>query len=636
MSQQAAARQQTGRGGSRKPGYFPKGRGVDTVAKAYKSSIPEIEEHTFNTGQNKFAAQFTQSRENVANFLQRTTNDEGYLVAKTVRTRKQQTIDLPPPIDGNDPNAEDLKIINAEEVKSVAKRWLKLEELLKKGCVTVYSQFAEEAWDKLKSGNNWERIQKAQSLHKLIAKIEKICVGFDNHKQEVYNLVQSLKTLFLYTQSGKETVEEYGCNFRSLWDTVEVFSGSPGVHEGLVRGILNNTMQGTTPTAKERSDAEEASSEAVKSALLISGAGRRKYGKLKDKLVNNYLLGTDQYPDTFEKAICILGNYQTTTNSLPYRPSPNDTGVVFLQRGGRGGRGAGRVGQGSGDDKSGSTGGGATGDDMSAMAGRTSGGESNSNSKGESHCFNCNWPSHWAYKCPQLSNKQQAQLHMNIEAQGEECGKEQDTQEGHQMLHVTLAQGGMLPNDRAFLDGCSTVTAFKSDKHLKNIKTVRGGVKINCNVGTVTSNLQGTYGGLKVVVSTQWNCKHLLNAELEQSYCITYDSWDGYYVVHTQKGEVRFHKDEQGLPYINLGESDSEAAMMLLQREIVEHEETMDSKISHIQTVHGNYEGYAKREVTQAKEACRAQAMMGNPSEKDYKGMVRNILIPNCPITSKV
>ncbi len=34
-----------------------------------------------------------------------------------------------------------------------------------------------------------------------------------------------------------------------------------------------------------------------------------------------------------------------------------------------------------------------------------------------------------------------------------------------------------------------------------------------------------------------------------------------------------------------------------------------------------------------AKEARRAQAMMGNPSEEDYKGMVSHNLIPNCPVT---
>jgi hypothetical protein len=192
MSQQAAAGRGAGRGGGRKPRYFPRGRGMDTAVKGYKSSIPGFKEHTFNTGQNKFAAQFTQSHENVANFLQQTAHDEGYLVAETVRTGKQQTIDLPPPINGNDPDAEDLKIVCAEKVKSVAKRQLKLEESLKKGYATVYSQCAEEVRDKLKSSDDWERIQKAQSLHKLILKIEKICVGFDDHKQEVFNLVQSL------------------------------------------------------------------------------------------------------------------------------------------------------------------------------------------------------------------------------------------------------------------------------------------------------------------------------------------------------------------------------------------------------------------------------------------------------------
>ncbi len=66
-------------------------------------------------------------------------------------------------------------------------------------------------------------------------------MGFEDHKQEVLNLVQALKMLFLYTQEEKDTVEEFGRNFRSLWETVEAFRGSPGVHKGLVDGLLSNT-----------------------------------------------------------------------------------------------------------------------------------------------------------------------------------------------------------------------------------------------------------------------------------------------------------------------------------------------------------------------------------------------------------
>jgi hypothetical protein len=47
-------------------------------------------------------------------------------------------------------------------------------------------------------------------------KVERICVGFDDHKQEVFNLVQALKTLYLYTQGEKDGIDQYGRNFRSL------------------------------------------------------------------------------------------------------------------------------------------------------------------------------------------------------------------------------------------------------------------------------------------------------------------------------------------------------------------------------------------------------------------------------------
>jgi hypothetical protein len=68
---------------------------------------------------------------------------------------------------------------------------------------------------------------------------------------------------------------------------------------------------------------------------LISRADKRRYGKLKDKLANSYLLGSDQYPNTFDKATRILGNYQTTLRrALPYKPHSNNMGVAFLQQGG--------------------------------------------------------------------------------------------------------------------------------------------------------------------------------------------------------------------------------------------------------------------------------------------------------------
>ena len=88
----------------------------------------------------------------------------------------------------------------------------------------------------MESSEGWETVQNDQSVHQLILKIERICVGFDDHKQEVYNLVQTMKTLFLYTQTDKESVEDYSRNLTSLWDTTEDFGASSGIHRGLVEG----------------------------------------------------------------------------------------------------------------------------------------------------------------------------------------------------------------------------------------------------------------------------------------------------------------------------------------------------------------------------------------------------------------
>jgi hypothetical protein len=122
MSQQAAAGRGAGWGSGRKPKFIPRKGGVESLSKAFRSSTSGIKKWTFNTRQNKFAAQFTLSRKEVANYIQRTLADEGYLVAEMIRSGKKQSIPLPAPVDPNDPNKTDLEAIWTEDVKTVAKR----------------------------------------------------------------------------------------------------------------------------------------------------------------------------------------------------------------------------------------------------------------------------------------------------------------------------------------------------------------------------------------------------------------------------------------------------------------------------------------------------------------------------------
>ena len=125
---------------------------------------------------------------------------------------------------------------------------------------------------------------------------------------------------------------------------------------------------------------------------------------------------------------------------------------------------------------------------------------------------------------------------MNLEAQDESA--QEPAEEAQQLFNVMLAQGGELPDNRVYLDGCSTVTAFMNDKFLMSIKTEAQGVKINCNAGAISTNKRGECGNLMVWYLPDGIANIISMHELESLYCITYDSWAGYYVVHTPKGKI--------------------------------------------------------------------------------------------------
>ncbi len=90
-----------------------------------------------------------------------------------------------------------------------------------------------------------------------------------------------MKALFLYTQLEKDSVEEYGRNLKSLWDTVEAFGGSPGLHKGMMEVLAKDAMRFAkvaAPTEDEIAKMENEANMAVKAALLISRADKRRYG----------------------------------------------------------------------------------------------------------------------------------------------------------------------------------------------------------------------------------------------------------------------------------------------------------------------------------------------------------------------
>ena len=75
---------------------------------------------------------------------------------------------------------------------------------------------------------------------------------------------------------------------------------------------------------------------------------------------------------------------------------------------------------------------------------------------------------------------------MNIIVEDEATDEENEDKKdkGNFMgIQVAMLQGKELPSNRAYLDNCSTTTAFKNAKCIRNIKTQKKGMQVNCNAG---------------------------------------------------------------------------------------------------------------------------------------------------------
>jgi hypothetical protein len=118
----------------------------------------------------------------------------------------------------------------------------------------------------------------------------------------------------------------------------------------------------------------------------------------------------------------------------------------------------------------------------------------------------------------------------------------------------------------------------------------------HCNAGTTKTNKTGMLGTIKCWYN-QDGIANILSIHVlgKLGYHIRYDTVDGRYSVsHKDHEEVKFNKDEMGLPYIEVkGPQD----------------------VAFVQSVRGDLKGFTKKEIEKATLARKAQGMIGHPSE---------------------
>ena len=62
---------------------------------------------------------------------------------------------------------------------------------------------------------------------------------------------------------------------------------------------------------------------------------------------------------------------------------------------------------------------------------------------------------------------------------------------GFMGIQVSMLQGKEIPSNSDYLDNCSTVTAFKTAKYIRNIKAQKKGMQVNFEIWSIKTNRKG-------------------------------------------------------------------------------------------------------------------------------------------------
>jgi hypothetical protein len=183
----------------------------------------------------------------------------------------------------------------------------------------------------------------------------------------------------------------------------------------------------------------------------------------------------------------------------------------------------------------------------------------------------------------------------------------QEVDQGHGLVQKKGELHGVLNQNHAYIDTCATHSSTPYTELLANVKKEARGLVSHTNAGSTTMTHTGNLGVVdKVWVNEGGVATIIPLMALAKIWRVTYDSTlnDGKFVVWTDKGKIVLDNNDGGMPYIDLTTLEGEVALSL------------------VQTVRGNAEGYTKREVNEAREARKAQAMVGHPTDREWLGMV--------------
>ncbi len=372
---------------------------------------------------------------------------------------------------------------------------------------------------------------------------------------------------FHVMKQGDATLLDWCERITSAGDVIKDY-GATIAGATLIEEVAARNGRAGNPNDMDRNAAHQ---EAL-GVRFIKGASKDGAELLKD-LRNAFLVGRDEWPKTLHSAYTVISRREPTVVENRQRhqaPEERRQGIVFAQRE--------RVAE--------------DGPPVIGLHGVAM--------RPEIRCNTCGDFGHFSNHCPG--------------GQGKSWGRSVVLQK------YSFAQAvNKKLWDRVLLDSQSSVDVFCNASLLTDIHYAGSRMYIQCNAGTLMTDMQGTLPGYGIVWYSEKAIANILSLNNVRSRSgVVYLDEEGKFTVTNADGSVDVYvADEDGLHSRCATATECATATLL------------------VATVDDNKDNYTKSEVNRANRARTLQIRLGRPSTADFIHIVNHNLLPNNPVTER-
>jgi hypothetical protein len=335
---------------NRKSYRFGNRAGQAGAKSTFKSKVTKLEEDMFDVGASSDPARFSKSLKAIEMYKQKTYEMPGNII-KSIKQMKCPTLAFPAKptkatcVDENNLFYEDeyemAKFTWKEEYKATLYRKEKYKENELNAWALIYDQCSPALKNKLEGTSRYDTSKKDNDVVALLMMIRSYCCQFNTLNDEYMLIVGAIKNLLYFFQKTTQANADYHKDFMVMVKVIEEYGGAGSLtyFPNMIKKELElKKIDMDKASVSEMRDAKKIVHDKFLAALILCGANREKYGKLKRGVVENYVTGSSKYPESPNVVLCILSAFTPPlgwNRCLKQEGGVRDEGAIFVQLDGR-------------------------------------------------------------------------------------------------------------------------------------------------------------------------------------------------------------------------------------------------------------------------------------------------------------